>query len=552
MGEDAQYLFYVGDALPPNQSVPWFRLQPDHWDDFGQQTLFHLTLTLPDEDVTVAVGKVKILSREPPDEEAGVRRSATMLPRAFNELSSQEFCSLGQTSTYYFALAGLARHETAPITASQVVEALADVGFVDPDDGWWLGDDRYQSSLLRFATAYAARRDAAALLRGESPTSDDSASLPLPNVLTHVVKPPAYDFRFDATTRLPGRVNVLVGRNGSGKTTLLADLADDLARTLHRGAAWHRYLPEFTKVIFVSNTLLDADRLAYLVRDTSRRYEIAFIGLAANSRVPLDAAIQTLLDRAESGEPWAEVLAEVFPDPAALEGLLPAKNESALVATLVNALEAVSGDDEWRRFAKDHFDDEGLWPGLVDEPRRTVLHRMSAGHRSLALVYAGLFREVDRRSLVLLDEPENFLHPSLISRFHHQLSDLLERRKAFGIVATHSPVFVQETARRFVTVIERAGATDARSTQGRRRTGAWLSRPQFETFGESIDNLTEYLFGVDFRASNWRSVLVELAKAGCTDEYLAEMLGHKHRLPPLARTFLELARARHADKVNDS
>ncbi|MBW6100166.1 ATP-binding protein [Escherichia coli] len=50
-----------------------------------------------------------------------------------------------------------------------------------------------------------------------------------------------------------------------------------------------------------------------------------------------------------------------------------------------------------------------------------------------------------KRCLVLFDEPETHLHPPLLAVLMSALRIVLNEVDAFAIVATHSPVVVQET-----------------------------------------------------------------------------------------------------------
>jgi predicted ATP-dependent endonuclease of OLD family len=61
-----------------------------------------------------------------------------------------------------------------------------------------------------------------------------------------------------------------------------------------------------------------------------------------------------------------------------------------------------------------------------------------------------LVESVEERTLVLLDEPESHLHPPLLSAFVRALSDLLVNRNGAAIIATHSPVVLQEVPRECV------------------------------------------------------------------------------------------------------
>lgn len=48
---------------------------------------------------------------------------------------------------------------------------------------------------------------------------------------------------------------------------------------------------------------------------------------------------------------------------------------------------------------------------------------------------------------MLIDEPEGHLHPPLLSAFVRALSELLVNRNGVAIIATHSPVVLQEVPR---------------------------------------------------------------------------------------------------------
>ena len=73
---------------------------------------------------------------------------------------------------------------------------------------------------------------------------------------------------------------------------------------------------------------------------------------------------------------------------------------------------------------------------------------MSSGHAIVFMTITRLVEKVDERSLVLLDEPESHLHPPLLSALIRALSDLLVSRNAIAIIATHSPVVLQEVPQR--------------------------------------------------------------------------------------------------------
>ena len=82
---------------------------------------------------------------------------------------------------------------------------------------------------------------------------------------------------------------------------------------------------------------------------------------------------------------------------------------------------------------------------------------LSSGHAIVLLTITRLVELVEERSLVLIDEPEGHLHPPLLSAFVRAVSDLLIQRNGVAIVATHSPVVLQEVPKACVWLLSRSG-----------------------------------------------------------------------------------------------
>jgi hypothetical protein len=102
---------------------------------------------------------------------------------------------------------------------------------------------------------------------------------------------------------------------------------------------------------------------------------------------------------------------------------------------------------------------------------------------------------VDEKTLVLLDEPEGHLHPPLLAAFIRCLADLLVKRNGVAIVATHSPVVLQEAPRSCAWKLRRSGAVAA------------AERPTIETFGENIGILTREVFGLEVTRAGFHRLL---------------------------------------------
>ena len=122
---------------------------------------------------------------------------------------------------------------------------------------------------------------------------------------------------------------------------------------------------------------------------------------------------------------------------------------------------------------------------------------------------------VDENTLVILDEPENYLHPPLLSSFIRALSNLLDNRNGVAIVATHSPVVLQEVPKNCVWQLSRAGSN------------VKLERPRIETFGENLGELTSEIFGYEVRSSGFHKMLKDVSEQKESYEDAAEVFNYE-------------------------
>ena len=108
---------------------------------------------------------------------------------------------------------------------------------------------------------------------------------------------------------------------------------------------------------------------------------------------------------------------------------------------------------------------------------------LSSGQRLFSYVVINILGAVKRNSLVLIDEPELFLHPSLEVQLIEMLKQILHSFNSRAILATHSPSTVREIPADCVHVIER---TD---------DGLVIKTPPFQTFGGDVQRIASYVFG---------------------------------------------------------
>lgn len=128
--------------------------------------------------------------------------------------------------------------------------------------------------------------------------------------------------------------------------------------------------------------------------------------------------------------------------------------------------------------------------------------KSSSGHQYVLLVITKIVETINPKCLVLIDEPENHLHPPLLASFIRALSYFLTARNGFAILSTHSPVVLQEIPKSCVYVLNRFGNEIS------------IRKPSIETFAENIGTLTREVFRLEVENSGFYEALKEEVNNG--------------------------------------
>jgi hypothetical protein len=158
---------------------------------------------------------------------------------------------------------------------------------------------------------------------------------------------------------------------------------------------------------------------------------------------------------------------------------------------------------------------------LAGSQRRSDLHpqsvelfaNLSSGHKIVLLAITHLATLVAEATLVLIDEPETHLHPPLLSAFIRATSEILVARNGVAIIATHSPVVLQEIPRSCVWKLRRSGEQVV------------ADRPDIETFGENVGVLTHEAFGLEVTRSGFHQMLVGFVEKGLSYRQIVDRFG---------------------------
>ncbi len=498
-----------------------FALQRDDWNDHHFQTLYHLHYRPGSalDDVTY-IGGVKILR-------IGQSESHSSLIREeFSQLGS-EFASVGTSLDYYQRLNEIPEKRRAMImrALNDVVAHPELINEFSKERGWeksLFRDNREWREFLTDARAlyegnFGALADLENQFKYKPPGAADSIEFDF-----SAPTPDWYLGRYRRTgpkrkkTLLPERMIVLVGRNGAGKSTLLTRLAHvafaspQTRATKEMINAFGKLEPNsigFMRVITISYSAfdsfivpgVDARDLSQITDDLERgEGRFVFCGLrdivaevrddvetaAKNANTENDEEIR--VDRRTSTHlKSVNALADEFAQ------LLTRIRRNDKLDLFEAALAILTADPSFSEL-KSQLDDLGSTTRSV---ARRLFLGWSTGHKIALHVIASLVANATPRSLILFDEPESHLHPPLTAALISAVRLVLTDVNAFCVVATHSPVLLQETLARHVRYVRRNGKSLSVNT------------PRLETFGENVGVLSYDSFGLTASASDYHEIL---------------------------------------------
>ena len=175
-----------------------------------------------------------------------------------------------------------------------------------------------------------------------------------------------------------------------------------------------------------------------------------------------------------------------------------AKNQQRLAADFACAFQTIKDNEDKSRFA--------LWteimekateaqPDLAEKMAKVLsfneivevanyFKSLSTGYKFFFHSMAYVISYIVEGSLVLFDEPENHIHPPLLSFMMAQYRDILARYMSVMLISTHSPVVIQELFADNVLKVYREGSKII------------IRKPEIETYGATFGEISSEVFGL--------------------------------------------------------
>ncbi|MBK3585729.1 AAA family ATPase [Streptomyces sp. MBT57] len=494
----------VGSRIPEGESQHAYLIK-DNWDDwFRYSTLHHLHVR-DDSGQIHEIGDVKIgqfdmlTDQRSPD-----------LPEEFETLSDA-FFSVGQDPDYYRSLTRLSTD-----IREEALRSLRDIALDESLYIRSLGEDVTGTSLLRSVSSSTVEGQFRRLTQGGPLLTRYEFTYTLPADARSANEPPSFDFEVTPESMPPTNIHVLIGRNGVGKTHILYHmsraLADPDAREEEVGAFTFRThgvrRGRFANLVSVTFSAFDPFEPISTPRNKTEGLQYTYVGLKRirKNRTSRSLPVNQNLKPLPPKDPSAIAREFAASVRVCLQGARLARWRRALEMLEADPIFSDAGVADLADSAAD--DDEVLTQDALD-----IFRNLSSGHKIVLLTITRLVESVEESSLVLLDEPEAHLHPPLLGAFTRALSDLLINRNGVAIIATHSPVILQEVPSNCAYKLRRSGREMV------------AERPEIETFGENVGVLTREVFGLEVTRSGFHRLLDTAAAEGETYEEVVDKFG---------------------------
>ena len=287
-------------------------------------------------------------------------------------------------------------------------------------------------------------------------------------------------FKVNYSSCPPTNIHALIGPNGSGKTHTIKKIIEDFLKRTSKDR-------QFESVFLISfNPFDDYREILKKANDTTHsKKSFTYIGMkninGLNETRSANGIVKQFMDsydacsmNSQKAKEWNEFIDEMLAKFSNVNG--------------IEDLKSIDGYDTLASFNK------------FREKVKNAFKSLSAGYKGVVSIVASTIASMAKQSLVLMDEPENHLHPPLLSMLIRWLSNILKRRHAFAIIATHSPIVLQEIPKSCVSIIRRTGSIRK------------IWKPNIETFGANLSLLTYEVFGYEIENAGFKCLLKEAAE----------------------------------------
>lgn len=430
--------FYEKSIEWPKNKNCFVLTHNNRWNDYSYKTRYKLYYVKDSE--IYEVGQVKIMKR-------GVIDTSKVLPSQFIVLDVN-FCSLGCTPQYYHKMRTLLGSD-----AYTVLGQLRDSAFYESVFKSFENDNVFKISLLRDSNAEKARQEGRYYVSGRN--MEDAYSFSYRYELPYHGEDVVIDFNYKYSGQDYERIIGLIGENGVGKTTLIKKILKSLVTNDNANFVGLR--PLFSSVLMISYSPFDYYQIDTAGQPFLINYEYSGLMKGEERMFTTKEQVDILVKniqiiynrRRNYYTRWKALVGMVMPI-------------SQFFTILVER-------------------DEDIY---IDSKKLLGLcQRTSSGETMFLYSISAIMAKIRSDSLIIMDEPEQHLHPRAVTALMHSIYKVLELYNSYALISTHSPYVIRELVSPNVHIFKRY------------ENGLSVKRIGIESFGEDVSVLSDMVFG---------------------------------------------------------
>lgn len=271
----------------------------------------------------------------------------------------------------------------------------------------------------------------------------------------------------DNVNKVPDSLYAIVGNNGAGKTRFIKNLVDLYIKNKSELFQLNFDLTNFNQIILISFSPFDSGF------DKEDKENYKFIGLNFNRTVTLNSE--------ESFERSIEL---------EIESKLKEVLNNTFRNLFYNIIDRLSFDP-WFSTLRLANENEGTVQSEISD--------MSSGQKIILLNVLNLILKVKERTLVIIDEPELFLHPPILKAYIRAIEEIVDEENGACLLATHSAIVLQEIPHTNIRKLEYNPIT---------KIGK-VTKLKIKTFGENSSFINDSIFGTDLRNTGFYKYIID-------------------------------------------
>lgn len=482
-----KYIF-VDDLRSLNIHKDTVYFKRDLWDDYGWGTYFNIYLNRN------YIGDIRIAKIE---KHEGVQRTWDALIKdglVNRRLSSdlpEEYFSLAREETYNNLYKNLSQQVVNEFL-SEIRDIAFNLSYLDEVENTFI----YDNSLIRgINTTYVKK--------SLHDISHNSKKRERAFDLIYEQKQWIMKISSNSSSILPSNLYAIIGDNGIGKTRLLRDLVAAALNpaTYKKSYYFNNEKTEFTiknrkeisSAIYISLSPFDNPdedfRKLFCLSD-KKKQEYSKI---RNIAILLDRKSNELINQILS-------ISKSSKDADPFGDLVRTKEKKDNLEIIINEFK---WDDNLNVFFEEV---NNLQPDMLSDKKsyikkvenlRTRLFNFSSGQKYIVIILLAIVENIIEKSMLVIDEPEDFLHPPYVAALVNAISRILRKVRGIGIMATHSDVVLQELPKKCVYCLSKDKE---------------IKNPDIQTFAADVSLINKEVFGLELSNTGYYKILEDLAK----------------------------------------